>query len=88
MFYVIISTEMSQKSDPVAPAPSKPAAQHLDENKVRAQLDRILTSSLFRTSQRCQALLRHVVDKSLAGETATFKVTATDPTDGSSISQT
>ena len=64
---------MSQKSDPVGPAPSKSVAANVDEDKVRAQLDRILASSLFRTSQRCQALLRHVVERSLIGEAGTLK---------------
>jgi hypothetical protein len=63
---------MSQKSGPIAPAPSK-SVGHVEDGKVRAQLDRILASSLFRTSHRCQALLRHVVDRSLAGETSTLK---------------
>lgn len=63
---------MLQKSDPVGPAPTKTAA-HVDEDKVQGQLDRILASSFFRTSQRCQTLLRHVVEKSLAGETTTLK---------------
>lgn len=71
--YVIVSTEMSQRSDPAAPAPAKSAAAHVDQEKIRGQLDRILASSLFRTSQRCQALLRHVVERSLAGETGTLK---------------
>jgi hypothetical protein len=64
---------MSQKSDPVGPAGTKSAGAHVDEHRVRVQLDRILASSLFRTSQRCQALLRHVVERSLAGGTSTLK---------------
>jgi len=40
---------------------------------VRGQLDRVLGSTVFRSSHRCQVLLRHVVEKSLAGETATLK---------------
>jgi hypothetical protein len=45
----------------------------VDEDKVRVQLDRILASPLFRSGQRCQALLRHVVERSLAGETGALK---------------
>ena len=37
------------------------------------QVERILNSSLFRTSQRCQALFRHITERALAGENHTLK---------------
>jgi hypothetical protein len=40
---------------------------------IRAQLERILGSSQFRGSKRCQALLRHIVGQTLTGETAQLK---------------
>jgi hypothetical protein len=63
---------MPEKSSPEVPVSTKLAA-HTEDEKVRVELDRILGSSLFRTSHRCQALLRHVVEKSLAGETIALK---------------
>lgn len=37
------------------------------------QVQRILNSPLFRSSQRCQALFRHITERSLAGETEGLK---------------
>lgn len=45
---------------PIDPAPVDPSA-------VRSQLQRLLTSSHFRNSKRCQALLKHVVEAALEG---------------------
>jgi hypothetical protein len=41
--------------------------------EIRAQLERILQSHQFRTSQRCQSLLRYVTEQTLAGETQSLK---------------
>jgi len=62
---------MSQKSDHVVPTP--PKWGDLAEEQIRAQVERVLASPLFRTSQRCQALLRHVAEHALAGDTEGFK---------------
>jgi hypothetical protein len=44
-----------------------------DAAKIRTQLDSLLASPQFRTSRRCQLLLQHVTEKTLAGETGSFK---------------
>jgi hypothetical protein len=44
-----------------------------DRSEVLAQLDRILTSPLFRNSKRYPAMLRHVVEQTLAGNEALLK---------------
>jgi hypothetical protein len=62
---------MSRKSDLVAPAAK--SAPYVDRETVRSQLDRVLGSPVFRSSHRCQALLRHVVEKSLVGEISALK---------------
>jgi hypothetical protein len=41
--------------------------------EIRAQMERLLACSLFRTSRRCQALLKHIVESALAGETSALK---------------
>jgi len=43
------------------------------EAQIRDQLERVLHSPLFRSSQRCQALLRHVAEAALTGNTANLK---------------
>jgi len=58
-------------SDVVAPAP--PKADEPDELEIRSQVERVLGSSFFRTSQRCQALLRYVTDRALTGDAANLK---------------
>jgi hypothetical protein len=40
---------------------------------VRNQLERLLAGVPFKTSRRCQTLLRHIVERALAGETASLK---------------
>lgn len=62
---------MSHNSDPVTPAPSR--WDHLDEDQIRVQVERVLNSPLFRSSHRCQALLRHVAEQTLSGETVSLK---------------
>lgn len=44
-----------------------------DTENVRIQLERVLASVPFRTSRRCQALLRHIVERTLQGEAASLK---------------
>jgi hypothetical protein len=44
-----------------------------DRSEVLAQLDRILSSPLFRNSKRYPAMLRHVVEQTLAGNEALLK---------------
>ena len=41
--------------------------------EIRAQLERILTSHQFRSSQRCQSLLRYLTEQTLAGEIDSLK---------------
>lgn len=41
--------------------------------EIRAQLERVLSSQQFRSSRRCQNLLRHVTIHTLAGDTALLK---------------
>ena len=59
--------------------PSVPSVAHtvpvtsIPELDVRAELDRILASKGFATAGRLSKLLRYVVDKTLAGETAQLK---------------
>lgn len=38
-----------------------------------SQVERVLSSPLFRSSQRCQALFRHITERTLAGETQVLK---------------
>ena len=45
----------------------------ISEQDVRAELDRILASKGFTSAARISKLLRHVVDKTLAGETDQLK---------------
>ena len=40
---------------------------------VRIQLERLLAGVPFKTSRRCQTLLRHIVERALAGESASLK---------------
>ena len=40
---------------------------------IRTQLERILGSPQFRASRRCQALFRHIVEQTVAGDTAELK---------------
>jgi hypothetical protein len=52
---------------------SPPKPKESGEANIRAQLERVLNNPLFRSSQRCQALLRHVSEAALAGNTANLK---------------
>lgn len=62
---------ISRNPDGVVSIPPKP--EESGEAQIRAQLERVLNSPVFRTSQRCQALLRHVAKSALAGNTANLK---------------
>jgi hypothetical protein len=46
---------------------------HPEEEQIRAQVECVLKSPLFRSSHRCQVLLRHVAERALAGESASLK---------------
>jgi len=50
-----------------------PVADQPAATEIRIQLERLLASVPFRTSRRCQTLLRHVVQRALAGEGAALK---------------
>jgi len=45
----------------------------VEKEQIRAQVERVLNSSLFRSSHRCQLLLRYVSDRALAGDTVNLK---------------
>jgi len=59
-----------RRADPAAPSSCLPPEQAED---IRAQLERLLSSQQFRTSKRCQSLLRHVTEHALAGDTSNLK---------------
>jgi hypothetical protein len=44
-----------------------------EAEEIRTQLERVLNSQQFRTSRRCQILLRHVTEQTLAGDTVALK---------------
>jgi hypothetical protein len=61
---------MSRKpSVPNPPAPLPPEKAE----EVRALLERVLDSHLFRGSRRCQTLLRHITEQTLAGDFGSLK---------------
>ena len=53
--------------------PNAPVAMAVDDAAVREQLGRLLASGHFRTSKRCQALLRYVVEAYLENHTDRVK---------------
>jgi hypothetical protein len=59
--------------DPDPGAAPTAIAELCTPGEVRAQLERLLTSAPFRTSRRCQGLLRHIVERTLAGDAAALK---------------
>jgi len=61
---------MSRKAELHAPAPHLPPEKAED---VHSELERILASSLFRGSRRCQGLLRRITEQTLAGDTDSLK---------------
>ena len=62
--------QMSRKAELQAPSPPLPPEKAED---VRAELERILASALFRGSRRCQTLLRRITEQTLAGDTDSLK---------------
>jgi hypothetical protein len=54
-------------------AEASPQLEPLEQERVRAQVERVLNSSLFRSGHRCRALLRHVAERALAGDTDNLK---------------
>ena len=61
---------MSRKPELQVPTPRLPPERVAD---VRAVLERVLGSHLFRGSRRCQILLRHIIEQTLAGGTGSLK---------------
>lgn len=61
---------MSRKAVLQAPTPCLPPERAAD---ARAELERILASALFRSSHRCESLLRRITEQTLAGDTDSLK---------------
>jgi len=61
---------VSRKPDSVVVVSRLPLEQ---AEAIRAQLERVLNSPQFRGSRRCQILLRHVTEQTLAGDTVALK---------------
>ncbi len=61
---------MSRRPDLREERPVLPA-ERVEE--IRAVLERVLSAHHFRGSRRCQSLLRHIIEKTLAGDTASLK---------------
>jgi hypothetical protein len=61
---------MSRKPDLAVAASALPPDK---VEEIRTELERVLTSQQFRTSKRCQNLLRHVTEQALTGDTALLK---------------
>jgi hypothetical protein len=61
---------MSRKPDLQIPTPHLPLEK---ADAVQVELERVLGSSLFRGSRRCQSLLRRVVEQSVTGDVDSLK---------------
>jgi hypothetical protein len=61
---------MSRKPDAHAPTPPLPPER---AEEVRTLLEQVLGSHQFRGSRRCQILLRHITERTLAGDTSFLK---------------
>jgi len=61
---------MFRNSDTVGPMPK---SESNGGEKNHTQVERVLSSSLFRGSQRCQALFRYITERTLAGDAQTLK---------------
>jgi len=61
---------MSRKPDTHAPTSPLPPEK---AEEVRTLLERVLGSHQFRGSRRCQILLRHITERTLAGDTGSLK---------------
>jgi len=62
---------MNRSTVEVIPAPRPVSPARAEE--FRLQLERVLSSQVFRSSQRCQVLLRHIGERAAAGDTASLK---------------
>ena len=65
------TTMMFHTSARAEPSP-KPELNGTGE-ETRLQIQRVLSSELFRHSHRCQALFRHIMERALAGDTDSLK---------------
>jgi hypothetical protein len=61
---------MSRKLDVQTPPPSLSADR---ADRVFAELERVLSSSLFHSSRRCQSLLRRIIEQSVVSEVNSLK---------------
>jgi hypothetical protein len=61
---------MSRKPDLQDPPPRLPQGK---AEEVQAELERVLSSPLFRASRRCQTLLRRITEQTLAGDFESLK---------------
>lgn len=61
---------MSRTPDLSVPAPTLPPDK---VEEIQAQLERVLSSQQFRTSRRCQNLFRHLIERTMAGDTLALK---------------
>lgn len=61
---------MSRQPEPRVPTPHLPPEK---AEEVRALLERVLASHLFKGSRRCQMLLRYITEQTLAGDTSSLK---------------
>jgi hypothetical protein len=61
---------MSRKPSVQSPPPLMPPEK---VEEVRTLLEQVLDSHLFRGSRRCQTLLRHITEQTLAGDTSSLK---------------
>ena len=61
---------MSRKPDLQVATPRLPPEKAAE---VRAELERVLGSPLFRASRRCQILLRRIIEQTLAGDVDSLK---------------
>ena len=61
----------SRKVDAPPPVPGAPLPP--PDEEVRRQLERLLSSQQFRSSKRCQHLLRHITERTLGGDGGSLK---------------
>ena len=62
---------MNRSTVEVIPAPRPVSPARAEE--FRLQLERVLSSQIFRNSQRCQVLLRYIGERAAVGDTASLK---------------